>query len=239
MTPSCYKVAGRPAVIARAINLAPSYAVQSENHDNIGHLQLEATWVPDNQMNGRDKMAVASAGDIFKYNFVSENVSGSISLNFLPVGPIDNNTLLAQVRAWRRGGDKPLPEPMMTQRNDAYMRHWVASYAASMSSRRGTRVVVPVMTAPGDTPFYHFSQLCRSLTGGYSTRTQAGRFLPNISKRRMKKLKNSVIFLYRKASQFVDQNHRTFLWNTKLRILNQLVGFNFSEYTIGSNAWRD
>ena len=26
--------------------------------------------------------------------------------------------------AWRRIGDKPLPEPMLIQFNDAYMRHW-------------------------------------------------------------------------------------------------------------------
>ena len=30
---------------------------------------------------------------------------------------------LVSVTAWRRTGDKPLPEPMMTQSTDAYMRY--------------------------------------------------------------------------------------------------------------------
>ena len=42
---------------------------------------------------------------------------------FVPKGPIDNNPVLAQVMAWRRIGDKPLPEPMLTQFTDAYKRH--------------------------------------------------------------------------------------------------------------------
>ena len=41
---------------------------------------------------------------------------------------IDNESALVQVMAWRRAGDKPLPEPMQTQFNDAYMRHWVKEY---------------------------------------------------------------------------------------------------------------
>ena len=46
-----------------------------------------------------------------------------MSLNFVPNGPIDNKSALVKVMAWRRTGDKPLPEAMMTQFNDAYMRH--------------------------------------------------------------------------------------------------------------------
>ena len=30
--------------------------------------------------------------------------------------------------AWRQTGDKPLSEPMMTQFNDAYMRHSASGY---------------------------------------------------------------------------------------------------------------
>ena len=30
---------------------------------------------------------------------------------------------MIQVMAWRRIGDKPLPDPMMTQFTDAYMQH--------------------------------------------------------------------------------------------------------------------
>ena len=35
-------------------------------------------------------------------------------------------TILVQIMVWRRRGDKPLSEPMMTQFNDAYMRHSVS-----------------------------------------------------------------------------------------------------------------
>ena len=44
------------------------------------------------------------------------------------MGPINDIPTLVQIMAWRRPGDKPLSEPMMTQFNDAYMRH-----SASMS----------------------------------------------------------------------------------------------------------
>ena len=45
-----------------------------------------------------------------------------ISLNFIPKSPVDNKSTLVQVIAWRRTGDKPLPEPIMTKSIDAYMR---------------------------------------------------------------------------------------------------------------------
>ena len=68
--------------------------------------------------------------DVFKCNFLNENVwiPIKISLKFVPKGPINNIPALVQIMAWRRTGDKPLSEPMMTQFNDAYMRH-----SASMS----------------------------------------------------------------------------------------------------------
>ena len=46
-----------------------------------------------------------------------------ISLRFVPKGPIDNKPALVQVMAWHIIGDKPLPEPMLTQFTDAYMRN--------------------------------------------------------------------------------------------------------------------
>ena len=46
-----------------------------------------------------------------------------ISLKFVPKGPIDNKSALVQVMACRLRGDKPLPEPMLTQFIDAYMWH--------------------------------------------------------------------------------------------------------------------
>ena len=70
-------------------------------------------------------MAAILTDDIFKHIFFNENVriSIQISLKFVPNGPIDNKSALVQVIAWRRTGDKPLPEPMLTQFIDAYMRH--------------------------------------------------------------------------------------------------------------------
>ena len=41
----------------------------------------------------------------------------------VPKGLIDNKAALIQVMAWRRTGDKPLPELMLIQFLDAYMRH--------------------------------------------------------------------------------------------------------------------
>ena len=61
-------------------------------------------------------MAANLADDIFKCIFLNENVSIliQISLKFVPECPIDNKSALVQVMAWRRTGDKPLSEPMMT-----------------------------------------------------------------------------------------------------------------------------
>ena len=71
-------------------------------------------------------MAAILTDDIFKHIFFNENVriSIQISLKFVRYGPIDNESALVQVVAWRRAGDKPLPEPMLTQFVDAYLRHW-------------------------------------------------------------------------------------------------------------------
>ena len=72
-----------------------------------------------------DKMAAILADDIFKWSFFNENVRIPIhiSLNFIPRRPIYYTPVLVQVMAWRRTGDKPLSEPMMTQFIDACMRH--------------------------------------------------------------------------------------------------------------------
>ena len=72
-----------------------------------------------------DKMAAILADDIFKCIFVNEkyHILIKISLKFVPKGPIENNQALVQIMAWRRIGDKPLSEPMLTQFTDAYMRH--------------------------------------------------------------------------------------------------------------------
>ena len=69
-------------------------------------------------------MAAILADYIFKCIFVNENdkILINISLKLVPRSPIDN-TALVQVMAWHRTGDRPLPEPMMIQFTDAYMRH--------------------------------------------------------------------------------------------------------------------
>ena len=55
------------------------------------------------------------ADDVFKSNFLNENVliSIKISLKFVPKGPINNIPALVEIMAWRRPGDKPLSEPRM------------------------------------------------------------------------------------------------------------------------------
>ena len=72
-------------------------------------------------------MAAIMADDIFKSIFLNENdrVPIPTSLKFVPWSPIDNKPSLVQVMAWRRTADKPLPEPMLTQFTDVYMRHYV------------------------------------------------------------------------------------------------------------------
>ena len=72
-----------------------------------------------------DKMASVLTDDIFKCIFLNENnkIQIPISLKFIPRSPMANKTALVQVTAWHRIGDKPLPELMMTQFTDTYMRH--------------------------------------------------------------------------------------------------------------------
>ena len=57
-----------------------------------------------------------NADDIFKCIFLNENlcISIEISLKFVAKGPISNIPALVQIMAWRRPGDKPLSEPMLT-----------------------------------------------------------------------------------------------------------------------------
>ena len=72
-----------------------------------------------------DKIAAILADDISKLIFLNGNgrIPTQISLKCIPKSPVDNKPTLVQVRAWRRTGDKPLPEPMMTMSTYAYMRH--------------------------------------------------------------------------------------------------------------------
>ena len=69
-------------------------------------------------------MAVILA-DILKWVFLNENnrIPIQIALKFVPRSLIENKTALVQVMAWCRAGDKPLPETMLAQFPDSYMRH--------------------------------------------------------------------------------------------------------------------
>ena len=62
------------------------------------------------------------ADNIFKCISLNENdrIQIQISLKLVPKSPIDNKPALVQAMAWHRTGDKPLPEPMMTQFTDSY-----------------------------------------------------------------------------------------------------------------------
>ena len=57
------------------------------------------------------------ADGVLKCIFLNENVriAIKISLKFVPNGPINDIPALVQVMAWRRPGDKPLPEPVMVR----------------------------------------------------------------------------------------------------------------------------
>ena len=70
-------------------------------------------------------MAAIVADNIFKCIFLNENdrIPIQISLKFVPRSQIDNKPALVQAMAWRRTGNKPLPEPMLAQFPDALMRH--------------------------------------------------------------------------------------------------------------------
>ena len=70
-------------------------------------------------------MAAILADKIFNRIFVNENVRISIQISLKSVlkGSTDNKPALVQVMAWRRTGDKPLSEAMLTQFTDACMRH--------------------------------------------------------------------------------------------------------------------
>ena len=60
-------------------------------------------------------MAAVSQTTLSNAFFFYENVriSIKISLKFVRKDPINNNSALVQIMAWRRSGDKLLSEPMM------------------------------------------------------------------------------------------------------------------------------
>ena len=65
------------------------------------------------------------ANDIFRCIFLNEKfrILVRISLKFVSKGPIDNKWALVRVMAWHWIGNKPLPQLMLIQFTNAYMRH--------------------------------------------------------------------------------------------------------------------
>ena len=65
------------------------------------------------------------AEDNFKCIFMNEKfcILIQILLKIVPNGLVDNQSALVHVMSWRRAGDKRLPEPLLTQFTDVYMRH--------------------------------------------------------------------------------------------------------------------
>ena len=70
-------------------------------------------------------MAAFLADDIFKCILLNEisSILIRISLKFVSTGPIDDKATFVQEMAWRRTGDKPLPELTLLQFADAFMQH--------------------------------------------------------------------------------------------------------------------
>ena len=76
-----------------------------------------------NLIAGRALNTLPLADEMFKCFFFDANycILIKISLKFAPECPVNYNTTLVLIMAWRRMSDKPLSEPMMTQLTDAYM----------------------------------------------------------------------------------------------------------------------
>ena len=64
-----------------------------------------------------------NANQYLSCNYWNLRISICISPKFVPKGPVHNKSTLVQVMAWRRTGDKPIPEPMLIQFTVAHMRH--------------------------------------------------------------------------------------------------------------------
>ena len=60
----------------------------------------------------------------FSNAFSRNKMFDSNLVQIWPLGAIDIMSPLVQTMAWRRTGAKPLPDPGVTQSNDAYMPQW-------------------------------------------------------------------------------------------------------------------
>ena len=86
---------------------------------------------------GRDKMAAIFQTTFSNAFFLYENVwiSNTISLKFVSKSPIDNDTALVQIMAWRRTGDKPLSEQrhMGLDRPEAVNKIYLLTYLLTLN----------------------------------------------------------------------------------------------------------
>ena len=88
-----------------------SWTHQSIIKETNGSLELGLFNSSHPEQNGRH-----FEDDVFKWIFGDWYfcIMIKISLKFVPKDPIGNKLALVQVMAWRRTGDKPLPELMLT-----------------------------------------------------------------------------------------------------------------------------
>ena len=115
--------------------------MSDERRENIAiramirlHYWRSGCWGMDKLLNqlALDKMAVILTDDKFKDITLIKTTEFRFEFqrNLFPGAPVDNEQALVQVMALCRTGDKPLPEVMLTQFTDAFMRHygiWVKS----------------------------------------------------------------------------------------------------------------
>ena len=115
--------------------------------DTNGHLQVKTTtlWLKRMKIN---TLRQRWKDKFFKCIFLNKNVwiSITISLKFVPKGPIENMPALVQIMAWRRPGDEPLSEPMMVR----LLTHicitrpqWVNNAMLQLSCRLGKPALSP------------------------------------------------------------------------------------------------
>ena len=85
----------------------------------IGSIVSTISCFGQNGQNGR-----LYADDIFRCIFLNEKlfILIKISLTFIRRVSVDNIPALVQIMSWRRIGNKPLSEPMMTRFDDAWLK---------------------------------------------------------------------------------------------------------------------
>ena len=117
-------------------------------HDHVWVSHLKQSWSSPSGQNG-----CHFANDIVRCIFVNEKcILIKISLTFVPKCPIYNNPALVQIMFWRRIGDKPLFEPMLTRFLDAYMWH----YGDDLSYRKLHEPIRKVRGLPRTVIYYRY-----------------------------------------------------------------------------------